>query len=101
MLTLNLRNRMIFKAADEAGATESAEFLGQKRVRKTAYGNAGGAPTRSYTETEEYKIKPHELRHLRKHQCVLVHCEKGFRKTVLPPLEPDGTISSWFSRGWL
>ena len=101
VLTLNLRNRMIFKAADEAGATESAEFLGQKRVRKTAYGNAGGAPTRSYTETEEYKIKPHELRHLRKHQCVLVHCEKGFRKTVLPPLEPDGKVSSWFSRGWL
>ena len=33
VLTLNLRNRMIFKAADEAGAVESrADFLaGQKR----------------------------------------------------------------------
>ena len=29
VLTLNLRNRIIFKAADEAGALESANFLGQ------------------------------------------------------------------------
>jgi type IV secretory pathway TraG/TraD family ATPase VirD4 len=96
VLTLNLRNRMIFKGADEAGAVESADFLGQRKVRQRTYGYSGGMATRSYTNVEEHKIKPYELRNLRKHQCVLVHCEKGFHKTVLPPLEADGTVSKWF-----
>jgi hypothetical protein len=96
VLTLNLRNRMIFKAADEAGAVESADFLGQRKVRQRTYGYSGGMATRSYTNIEEHKIKPYELRNLRKHQCVLVHCEKGFHKTILPPLDADGTIPKWF-----
>jgi type IV secretory pathway TraG/TraD family ATPase VirD4 len=96
VLTLNLRNRMIFKAADEAGAVESADFLGQRKVRQKTSGYAGGTITRSYTTVEEHKIKPYELRHLKKHQCVLVHCENGFRKTILPPLESNGKISEWF-----
>ena len=97
MLTLNLRNRIIFKAADEAGALESANFLGQRKVRQKTVGTSGGQVSHSYTNVEEHKIKPYQLRHLRKHQCILVHCEKGFQKTVLPPLEPDGNISKWFS----
>ncbi len=96
VLTLNLRNRMIFKGADEAGAVDSADFLGQRKVRQRTYGYSGGMATRSFTHIEEHKIKPYEIRNLRKHQCVLVHCEKGFHKTVLPPIEPDGTISKWF-----
>jgi hypothetical protein len=98
VLTLNLRNRLIFKAADEAGAVESADFLGQKKTRKVSYGYSGGSATRNYTDIEEHKIKPYQLRNLRKHQCVLVHCEQGFSRALLPPLEPDGTISKWFRR---
>jgi type IV secretory pathway TraG/TraD family ATPase VirD4 len=101
VLTLNLRNRMIFKAADEAGAVESADFLGQRKVQQTTRGFSGGMPSRSYTSVEEHKIKPYELRNLKKHQCVLVHCERGFKRTVLPPLEPDGDISRWYKSGWL
>jgi hypothetical protein len=96
VLTLNLRNRMIFKAADETGAGESADFLGQRKVRQKTSGYSGGMATRSYTNVEEHKIKPYELRNLKKHQCVLVHCEKGFRKTLLPPLDADGKIPKWF-----
>jgi hypothetical protein len=98
VLTLNLRNRMIFKAADENGAVESADFLGQKKVRKQSWGFAHGTYSRNYHEQEEHKIKPYVLRHLKKHQCVLVHCENGFKQTLLPPLEPDGKISPWFKR---
>jgi type IV secretory pathway TraG/TraD family ATPase VirD4 len=96
VLTLNLRNRMIFKAADEIGAVESADFLGQRKIRQKTSGFSGGMITRSYTPVDEHKIKPYELRHLRKHQCILVHCEKGFRKTLLPPLDADGKIPKWF-----
>jgi hypothetical protein len=100
VLTLNLRNRMIFKAADETGAEESADFLGQKKVTKQSWGFSNGMYSRNYFEQEEHKIKPHLLRNLRKHQCVIVHCEKGFKKVVLPPLEPQGSISPWFKNHW-
>ncbi len=101
VLTLNLRNRLIFRAADEADAVQAADFLGKKRIVKRSWGFSAGKRNVNYSETEEHKIKPHKLRNLRDHECVLVHCEKGFRKTVLPPLEPTGQISSWFRRPWI
>lgn len=100
VLTLNLRNRMIFKAADEEGAVESADFLGKKKVVKKSWGFSGGKASRNYQEQEEHKIKPHILRGLPKHTAVLVHCERGFRRALLPPLEPDGQVSPWFKRRW-
>lgn len=98
VLVLNLRNRIIFKAADEEGAVESADFLGKKRIVKKTWGYSAGQANRSYVEHEEHKIKPHVLRNLPKHSAVLIHCERGFRKAVLPPIEPDGRVSPWFKR---
>ena len=80
VFTLNLRNRLIFKAADEEGALESADFLGKKRVIKKSWGYHSGKMSRNYSEQEEHKIKPHVLRNLRKHTAVVVHCERGHRK---------------------
>ncbi len=97
VLTLNLRNRMIFRAADEADAVQAADFLGKKRVVKRSWGFSAGKRNVNYSETEEHKIKPHKLRNLRDHECVLVHCERGFRRVTLPPLEPDGVVAKWFS----
>lgn len=98
VLTLNLRNRIVFRAADEADAVQTADFLGKKRVIKRSWGFSAGKRNVNYNETEEHKIKPHKLRNLRDHECVLVHCERGFRRVTLPPLEPDGNIAKWFSR---
>lgn len=102
VLTLNLRNRLIFRAADEADAVQAADFLGKKRVVKRSWGYSAGRASSNYSETEEHKIKPHKLRNLRDHECVLVHCERGFRRVTLPPLESDGTTAKWFStfRRW-
>lgn len=97
VLTLNLRNRMIFRSADEADAVQAADFLGKRRVFKRSWGSSAGRRNVNYSETEEHKIKPYELRKLRDHECVLVHCERGFRRVTLPPLEPDETVSKWFS----
>ncbi|MBX3742576.1 MAG: type IV secretory system conjugative DNA transfer family protein [Akkermansiaceae bacterium] len=98
VLSLNLRNRMIFRAADEEGANESADFLGKKRVVKKSWGYSGGRMSRNFTEQEEHKIKAHLLRELPKHTAVLVHGNQGFKRTLLPPLEPDGKVSPWFRR---
>ena len=97
VLTLNLRNRMIFRSADEADAVQAADFIGKKRVVKRSWGYSAGKRNVNYNETEEHKIKPHKLRILHDHECVLVHCERGFRRVTLPPLESNGKIAKWFS----
>ncbi len=99
VLTLNLRNRLIFRSADEADAVQAADFIGKKRVVKRSWGFSAGKRNVNYSETEEHKIKPHKLRNLRDHECVLVHCERGFRRVKLPPLESDGSVAKWF-RNW-
>lgn len=96
VFTLNLRNRLIFKAADEEGAVESADFLGKARIIKKSWGYSAGNRTRNYSQHEEHKIKPHVLRNYKKHTAVVVHCERGYRRKLLPPLEPDGSVSAWF-----
>ena len=100
VFTLNLRNRLIFRAADEDDARASAEFLGKKKVMKRSWTTTDGKRSQTWSEDEEYRVKPHELRALRKHQCYVVHSDKGYHKRTLPPLEPDGSISKWFRRFW-
>jgi type IV secretory pathway TraG/TraD family ATPase VirD4 len=100
VFALNLRNRLIFKAADEEGAVESADFIGKARIIKKSWGYSGGKMSRNFSEQDEHKVKPHSLRTLRKHTAVVVHCERGHRKTLLPPLEPNGSVSRWFRRSW-
>ncbi len=96
VLTLNLRNRIIFRSADEADAVQAADFLGKKRVVKRSWGSSAGKRSVNYSETEEHKIKPHKLRNLHDHGCVLVHCEGRFRRLTLLPLEANGKVARWF-----
>ncbi len=98
VLTLNLRNRLIFTAADEEDAKASADFIGKKTILQKSWTRSDGKRSETLSETEVYHVKPHLLRKLRKHQCIVVHADKGFRKRILPPLEPDGRVSPWF--GW-
>ena len=96
VFTLNLRNRLIFKAADEEGAVESADFLGKAKMIKKSWGYSAGRRSRNYSEHDEHKIKPHVLRNLGKHTAVVVHCERGHRRRLLPPIESDGGVCAWF-----
>ena len=64
---------------------------------KRSWGSSAGKRNVNYSETKEHKIKSYKLRKLRDHECVLVHCEKGFRQVRLPPLEANGSVAKWFS----
>jgi type IV secretory pathway TraG/TraD family ATPase VirD4 len=97
VFTLNLRNRLLFKAADEEGAVESADFLGKAKTIKKSWGYSAGKLSRNYSEHDEHKIKPHIFRNYPKHTAVVVHCECGYRRRVLPPIEPDGRVCAWFN----
>ena len=100
VFTLNLRNRLIFTAADEDDAKASAEFLGKVIKRERSVTRGQGRASATTHEADSYRLKPHKLRELRKYQCIVVHCEQGFCKATLPPLESDGTVAPWFRRWW-
>lgn len=68
VLTLNLRNRIIFRSADNAEAVQATDFLGKKRVMKRSWGSSARKRSVNYSETGEHKIKPHKLRNLRDHE---------------------------------
>ena len=96
VFTLNLRNRLVFKAADEEGAMESADFLGKRKTIKKSWGYSAGKRSSNYSEQDQHKVKPHLLRNLPKHTAVVVHCERGYRRRLLPPIEWNGMVCGWF-----
>lgn len=100
VLALNLRNRIIFKAADEEDAVSSADFIGKRKHRKVTRNFGKNGSSTSTTEDEEHRFKPSVLRQLRQHEALVVHCERGARRRLLPPLEADGSVSSWFNYPW-
>ncbi len=98
VFALNLRNRLIFKAADESCAEESANFIGKRRIIKRSWGSSAGKGNVNFSYEDEYVYKPHILRRLANHTCIISHCRKGFRKRLLPPRNPDGSVCEWFKR---
>jgi hypothetical protein len=93
---LNLRNRIIFKAADRACAESSADFIGKRMHWKKSYTRSRGNRSTTRTREEEYLVKPFELMSLPKFTAVVKHCEKGFRKTTIHPVDPEGNAPSWY-----
>jgi len=93
---LNLRNRIIFKAADRACAEGSADFIGRRMHWKKSYTRGKGNSSTTRSQEEEYLVKPFELMSLPKFVAIVKHCEHGFRKTTIHPVDPNGRIPSWY-----
>jgi len=98
VLALNLRNRMGFRSADQEDAEEVAGRLGKRKKPKVSFSYGRGGWQRTETKEDEFIISPNELRRLRPHQCLLLHCRGAHRRCVLPPLLPDGKVAPWFRR---
>ena len=98
VLTLNLRSRLIFTAAENEGATLSANFIGKKRIwKRTISSKAFGARTTSRRREQEFKIHPTKLESLDAHQAVVVHPRKRFLKSRLYPKDARGETPRWFN----
>lgn len=96
---LNLRNRIIMQAADRECADLSADFIGKKMEWKKSYSSSDGGRSTSVSRSQEeqYQVKPHELMNLKKFSAIVTHASKGWKKSVMPPIAPDGTLPSWYS----
>lgn len=97
VLTLNMRSRLMFRAADSDGALASAEFIGKRKIVKISRTTRPpGNPSITRSEQEEYAVKPYELMGLRDHHAVVVHPSKRFRKQHLVPRDGTGRRYKWY-----
>jgi hypothetical protein len=93
---LNLRNRIIFKAADRACAEGSADFIGKRMIWKRSYTRGRGQRSVTRNRDEEYLVKPFELMKLPKFTAIVRHCERGHRKAQIHPVDADGRTPAWY-----
>jgi hypothetical protein len=94
---LNLRNRIIFKAADRNCAESSADFIGKRMNWKKSYTRGRASTSVTRTREEEYLVKPYELMNLRKFSAIVKHCEKPHKRILMRPILSDGSIPAWYS----
>lgn len=92
----NMGNRITFKAADEESAKMAADTVGKKKIKKYTHSSSKASSSKSFSLEEKYGVEPHEFRQFKKFQAVLQHCEKGWKKGILKPLNPKGKRPSWY-----
>lgn len=97
VLTLNMRTRFIFRAAELQGATASADFIGKLEFWKPTKSSKALQPT-SYSRRKEIEhyIKPLHLMRLPDHTAVIAHPSKQFIKKRIAPRNGKGRIYDWF-----
>lgn len=97
-LLLNLANQVHYTVADEDNAVQIANVIGKAEKIKKSRGFSGGKASFNYQPVDEHIIKPYVLRAMKKFECVLIHCERGYKKFTLPPIGPDGEIPAYFKK---
>jgi len=97
VLMLNLSNELVFTVANQDSAVIASKNIGEREVVEKSWGWAAGKKSYNY----QRKIKPffeaYQLRKLPKFTAVIRHCEKPFRKRLVPPINPDGAYPKWFT----
>lgn len=97
VLFTNLNNHVIFALNDETGRRMASDNVGKGLFAKISRTTGKGATSTTRTEEERAVYPTYFFRKLRKFHCLLIHCEGTVKKTVLPPVEPDGfTVSRWY-----
>lgn len=97
VLTLNMRSRFIFRAADLKGANESAAFLGKREIwKKTHSSRPLQTAIISRKKEEEFFVKPAKLMGLKDHIAIIAHPSKRFRKVKLKPVDGRGNVYRWY-----
>lgn len=97
VLTLNMRTRFVFRAADLEGANASADHIGKREFWKPTKTSRLLKPvTYSRRKEQEHFVKPAKLMSLADHVAVVVHPSKNFIKKKIVPLDGANRPYKWF-----
>jgi hypothetical protein len=97
VLMLNLSNELIFTCANQDSAVIASKNIGEREVVERSWGNSAGKSSSNYQKKIKPYLEPFQLRRLPKFQAVIRHCERPFRKRLIPPINPDGSYPKWFT----
>ena len=97
VLMLNLSNELIFTVANHDSATIASKNIGEREVVEKSWGWSGGKASYNYQKKIKPFFEPFRLRKLPKFTAIIRHCEKPFRKRLIPPIKPDGSFPQWFT----
>ena len=97
VLMLNLSNQVIFTCADQESAVIASKSIGEREVVEKTWGISSGKRSFTYQRKIKPLIEPYKLRKLPKFNAIVCHCERSFRKRLIPPIRPDGAFQSWFT----
>ncbi len=97
VLMLNLSNELIFTVANQDSAAIASKNIGEREVIEKSWGWAEGRKSYNYQRKIKPFFEPFRLRKLPKFTAIIRHCEKPFRKRLVPPITPDGCFPRWFT----
>jgi type IV secretory pathway TraG/TraD family ATPase VirD4 len=96
VLMLNLSNELIFTVANQDSAVLASKNIGEREVVEKSWGWANGKKSYNYQKKIKTFFEPYQLRKLPKFTAIIRHCEKPFRKRLIAPTLPDGSLPQWF-----
>jgi hypothetical protein len=79
------------------GAVIASKNIGEREVIEKLWGWSAGKKSTSYQRVIKPHFPPFKLRKLPKFTAVVRHCEKSFRKRMIPPISPLGSYPRWFT----
>lgn len=97
VLMLNLSNQVVYTCANQASAEEASKQIGEREVIEKSWSYTAGKKTVNYIRKIRPFFQPFQLRKLPKFTCVCIHCEGRFRKRLISPINPDGSVPGWFA----
>ena len=89
---------LIFTCANHDSVLIASKNIGEREVLEKTWGWAAGKPTSNYQRIIKPYFPAFKLRKLPKFTAIVRHCERPFRKRLIPPINPDGSHPKWFTR---
>jgi hypothetical protein len=93
----NLRNRVICTAADKEGAEISANLLPPIHIWERTFNSGRGGSGSTRKRVWKPPFEWGQLIRLKKFECIVHHCEHGFKRIKLAPISERGVVPEWYN----
>ena len=83
--------------SNDDSAQIASKNIGEREIVEESWGWSGGRRSTNYHRVIKPYFPVYALRKLPKFTAVVRHCEKPFRKRLIPPINSDGSYPRWFT----
>jgi hypothetical protein len=87
---------VICTAADKEGAEISANLLPPVHMWERTFSSGRGGSGSNRKRVWKPPFEWGQLIRLKKFECIVQHCERGIRHSILPPINERGIVPDWY-----